>query len=106
MAGERCAIFGEQSGIFEAWQYPVKVLSQFTISGELADYPVPIDVSALAATIEVMPAMTTITYSHAAFTVKQRMFATREGPASGIIVLFEIADAAEIDRPHLSSCNG
>jgi len=91
VAGEHGAIFGEQSGTFEAWLYPVKVLSNFGITAELADYPVPIDVSAQAATIEVAPAMTTITYSHAAFTVKQRMFATRGDAGSGIVVLFEIA---------------
>lgn len=91
VAGERGAIFGEQSGTFEAWLYPVKILSDFSITAELTDYPVPIDVSAQAATIEVAPAMTTITYSHAAFTVKQRMFATRGDGGGGIIVLFEIA---------------
>ena len=89
VAGARGAIFGEQSGKFEAWLYPVKILSGFHISAELADYPVPIDVSALAATIEVAPAMTTITYSHAAFTVKQRMFAARG--ESAVVVLFEVA---------------
>ena len=89
VAGERAAIFGEQSGKFEAWIYPVKVLSDFSISAELADYPVPIDVSALADAIEVAPAMTTITYSHAAFTIKQHMFAPR-GNAQVLAVLFEI----------------
>jgi glycogen debranching enzyme len=89
VAGERGAIFGEQSGTFEAWIYPVKILSGFGITAELADYPVPIDVTEHAATIEVAPAMTTITYSHAAFTVKQHMFISR-GDAAGAVVLFEI----------------
>ena len=91
VAGQRGAIFGEQNGTFEAWLYPVKILSHFTIAAELADYPVPIDVTAQAAAIEVTPAMTTITYSHAAFTVKQRMFAARDDPDAAVIVLFEIA---------------
>ncbi len=90
VAGERGAIFGEQSGTFEAWIYPVKILSGFGITAELADYPVPIDVSAHAAVIEVAPAMTTITYSHAAFTVKQHMFISRGDTAAGAVVLFEI----------------
>jgi len=90
VAGERGAIFGEQSGRFEAWLYPVKILSGFSMAAELADYPVPIDVTELAAGIEVTPAMTTITYSHAAFTVRQRMFATRNDAAAGVVVLFEI----------------
>jgi hypothetical protein len=91
VAGERGAIFGRQNGNFEAWLYPVKVLSGFQIEAELADYPVPIDVSSLPATIQVAPAITTITYSHAAFTIRQRMFAARGSSARGAVVLFEIA---------------
>ena len=90
VAGDRGAIFGEQSGKFETWIYPVKILSDFGITAELADYPVPIDVSAQSAVVEVAPAMTTITYSHAAFTVKQHMFATRGDTAAAAVVLFEI----------------
>ncbi len=90
VAGERGAIFGEQSGMFEAWIYPVKILSGFSITAELADYPVPIDVTAHAAVIEVAPAMTTITYSHAAFTVKQHMFISHGDVGAGAVVLFEI----------------
>jgi len=91
VAGEDGAIFGDQSGTLEAWLYPVKVLSNFSITAELADYPVPIEFSVLAAAIEVAPAITTITYSHAAFTVKQRMFATRGDGPRGAVVFFEIA---------------
>ena len=91
VAGEHGAIFGDQSGGFEAWLYPTKILSHFAITVELADYPVPIDVQAQAASIEVAPAITTITYSHAAFTIKQRLFATRGDAPSGIVVMFEIA---------------
>ncbi len=92
--GEGGAILGEEDGHFEAWNWPVKVLSGFRISAELADYPVPIDVNALAATIDVNPAWTTITYSHAAFTVKQHMVGIRDqgvGPETGAVVFFEIA---------------
>ena len=95
VAGPRGALFGEQRGEFEAWVYPVKILSRFAITAELADYPVPIDVCAHAAAIEVSPAMTTITYAHAAFTVKQRMFAPRTDAdaGAGAVVLFEIDSA-------------
>ncbi len=91
VAGERGAILGRQDGSFEAWLFPVKVLSRFRITAELADYPAPIDVTAHAAEIEAAPEMTTITYSHAAFTIKQRMFAPRGDQSPGVLVLFEIA---------------
>ena len=92
VAGERGALFGRQNGMFEAWIWPVKLLGNLSISAELADYPVPIDVNALSAEIRVIPGETVITYSHAAFTVRQRMFATRTGMAPGpaASVIFEI----------------
>ncbi len=92
VAGEYGALFGRQNGKFEAWQWPVKILSNFTIRAELANYAVPIDVNALAAEIRVTPAETTITYSHAAFTIRQHMFAARgvTSPAAGAVVFFEI----------------
>ncbi|HEX6895237.1 MAG TPA: glycogen debranching protein [Bryobacteraceae bacterium] len=89
VAGPGGAVLGEQDGRFEAWLWPVKVLSHFTITAELADYSVPIDLSQQSAVVDVEPGLTTITYSHAAFTVRQRMFAPREGE-TGAVVLFEI----------------
>ncbi len=90
VAGPLGAIFGEQSGSFEAWLFPVKVFSHFAITAELQDYPVPIDLAPQAAVIEVAPAVTTVTYSHAAFTVRQHMFASRGQEAAGVVVLFEV----------------
>ncbi len=100
VAGEYGALFGRQNGVFEAWLWPNKILSNFRIRAELADYAVPIDVNALAAEIEVTPAETTITYSHAAFTIRQHMFAARGGesaPATGASVYFEIESARPLD---------
>jgi len=91
VAGPYGALLGDQRGTFEAWLFPVKILSRLHITAELEDYHVPIDVMGQAATIEVAPAMTTITYSHAAFTIKQRMFMARSGDPAGIAVLYEIA---------------
>ena len=97
VAGETGAVFGRQDGSFEAWIFPVKILSAFQITAELANYPVPIELNPLAAVIEVYPDHTTITYSHAAFTVKQHMFVPRGGDATaGPIVLFEIASVGPL----------
>ncbi len=99
VAGEHGALFGRQNGKFEAWQWPVKILSDFRIRAELADYPVPIDVNALAAEIRVTPAETTITYSHAAFTVRQHMFAARGNNSvpAATAVFFEIESARPLE---------
>ena len=87
VAGETGAIFGQGDGSFEAWIFPVKIASRFRITAELTDYPIPIELSDYAVTIEVNPDHTTLTYSHAAFTVKQHMFSGAAGP----VVFFEIA---------------
>ncbi|MGH9655099.1 MAG: glycogen debranching protein, partial [Bryobacteraceae bacterium] len=95
VTGEHGALFGTEDGVFEAWLWPVKILSQFHISAELANYPVPIDVNRLASSIQVTPAETTITYSHAAFTIRQHMFTPRGAaqPVTGAVVFFDIQSA-------------
>ncbi len=99
VAGEDGAIFGRQNGRFEAWLWPVKVLSNFRIEAELADYSVPIDVNALAAEIQVTPGETIITYSHAAFTIRQHMFASRgtQKSALGVAAFFEIESIRQLN---------
>jgi glycogen debranching enzyme len=99
VAGERGAFLGRQDGTFEAWIWPVKILSQFKIAAQLANYPVPIDVNALSARISVTPAETAITYSHAAFTLIQHAFATRgtqDSPAP-VAMYFEIRSIRPIE---------
>jgi hypothetical protein len=93
VAGKTGAIFGQGDGSFEAWIFPVKIASHFRITAELADYPIPIELSDYAATIAVDPDHTTITYSHAAFTIKQHMFSGAAGP----VVFFEIASVRPLN---------
>jgi len=98
VAGPRGVLLGQQEGTFEAWILPVKLLSHFAISAEVEGYSVPIDLNADAATIDVHPDHTTITYSHIAFTVRQTMFApeaTADG--TGAVVLFEIDSIRPMD---------
>lgn len=99
VAGEHGALLGRQNGKFEAWLWPFKILSNFTIRAELANYAVPIDVNALAAEINVTPAETIITYSHAAFTIRQHMFAPRgsDSQATGSVVFFEIESVRPLE---------
>jgi glycogen debranching enzyme len=86
------AILGLQNGNIELWALPTKVFSNLHLSAELDGYTVPIDLNAAAATIDVQPDHTTITYSHAAITVRQNMFipAGDSNQAQGAIIFFEI----------------
>jgi glycogen debranching enzyme len=93
VTGSTGAILGLQNGNIELWQLPTKVFSNLHLSAELDGYTVPIDLNAAAATIDVQPDHTTITYSHAAITVRQHMFipAGASNQAQGAIIFFEVA---------------
>jgi hypothetical protein len=89
--GPRGAILGQQDGSFELWLFPWKVLSHLRISAQMENYAVPIDVNQHASEIEVRPDSTTITYSHANFTIRQVMLTPRRADeGTGAIVLFQI----------------
>jgi hypothetical protein len=89
--GPRGALLGQQNGTYEAWIFPWKIFSGMRIMAEMQDYPVPIDVNQHAAEIDVTPDHTTITYSHANFTMKQIMIAPKEAPErAGVLVFYTI----------------
>lgn len=91
VAGECGTFVGQQDGSFEAWVFPIKLLSHFHIEAEVQNYTVPIDVNELAAEVEVAPDHTTITYSHAAFTIREILFATPcESNGTGVMALFQV----------------
>jgi glycogen debranching enzyme len=91
VVGPRGAILGRQDGSFEAWIFPWKILSNFRISAEMQNYPVPIDVNENAAVIEVRPDHTTITFSHANFTLREVLFAPRNPPNGvGVLAFFQV----------------
>ena len=93
VAGECGAFVGQGDGSFEAWTWPVKLLSHLHMTAQLKDYTVPIDLSDQSAEITVQPDHTTITFSHAAFTVREILFAApcrHEGDA-GVVALFQVS---------------
>jgi hypothetical protein len=92
VAGKCGAFVGQQDGSFEAWTWPVKLLSHFRMVAELKDYSVPIDVNDQAAEVEVAPDHTTITFAHASFTIREILFATpcTAMGAGGVMALFQI----------------
>jgi glycogen debranching enzyme len=90
VVGPRGAILGRQNGVFEAWIFPWKILSDMRITAEMQDYAVPIDVNDCAATLEVHPGFTVITFSHANFTVREFLFAPQNSPdGSGALAFFQ-----------------
>jgi glycogen debranching enzyme len=85
--GHKAAVFGYEHHPLEAWVYPLQVLDEFELSFRLEGYPLEFRAEDTSALINVRPEATTITYTHAAFTVRQTIFAPLDEP--GIIMLIE-----------------
>ena len=98
VVGPRGALLGEQDGSFEGWIFPWKIFSNLRISARMQDYPVPIDVNEYAASIDVQPDHTTITFSHANFTIRETLLAPAQ-PAddSGIAAFFQVEAVLPMD---------
>ena len=92
LVGEHSAILGSQDGSFELWLMPVQILRNARLTARLQGYDAPIVLNSLATAVDVEPDHTTITYSHAAITVRQHMFLPRTGDPgiASAVVLFEV----------------
>ncbi|HJQ24047.1 MAG TPA: GH116 family glycosyl hydrolase [Blastocatellia bacterium] len=88
VAGRRSALFGYENRAMEAWVYPLKILDDFQLSFNLQGYPLDIHGPDIMVSINARPEATTFTYSHAAFTVRQTVFAPVD--EQGIVMLLDI----------------
>ncbi len=94
MLGRRSAVFGYEHRQLEAWAYPLQVLDGFELSFRVEGYPLEFRGADTAAHIDVRPEATTITYSHAAFTVRQTVFAPLDEP--GVVMLLDVDSALPV----------
>lgn len=104
VVGRRSALFGYEGQGLEAWVYPLKLVDDFRLAFKIEGYPLELDAAALLTDVEVRPEATTFTYSHAAFSVRQVLFAPVEEP--GAVMLLEIRSALPLSvigsfRPRL-----
>lgn len=91
VTGRRAAAFGYEHRQLEAWVYPLKILDDFQMSFQIEGYPLEFTGADTLARINVRPEATTFIYSHAAFTVRQTIFAPLDEP--GIIMLLAVESA-------------
>ncbi len=86
--GRRAAVFGYEHRPLEAWVYPLKLLDDFELSFRIEGYPLEFRATETAVRINVRPEATVFTYSHAAFTVRQIIYAPVDEP--GVIMLLDV----------------
>ena len=102
--GRKSAVFGYEHGRLEAWAYPLQILDGLELSFRLEGYPLEMRGADTSSSIEVRPEATVVTYSHAAFTVRQTIFAPLDEP--GVVMLLDVDSALPLSvtvsfRPRL-----
>ena len=88
VVGRKSAAFGYEHRNMEAWVYPLKILDDFALDFQIEGYNLPFAGKDLLTNIEVRPEATIFTYSHAAFTVRQIVYAPVD--EQGLISLLDI----------------
>src|SRR5664280_187604 len=71
VTGTRAALLGNESGRFEAWVYPLKILRNFHLLFHAEGHILPAE--SLARTLIVRPESTTIVYASDTFTVRETL---------------------------------
>jgi glycogen debranching enzyme len=89
VVGRAVAWLGSETGEAELWVHPLKLANDFELAFRIPDYVEPIRGADVARTIDVRPELTTITYSHATFTVRQHILAPLHVP--GLLVLLDVS---------------
>ncbi len=88
VVGRKSAAFGYEHRNMEAWVYPIKILDDFALDFQIEGYNLPFSGRDILTNIEVRPEATIFTYSHAAFTVRQIVYAPVD--EQGLISLLDI----------------
>ncbi len=84
--GRRFAVLGDESGSFEAWAYPLKLLRNFTFSFYIGSSTRPIGAGDIVRYIDVTPEATVLTFTYQSFTAKA-IFITPIRRAGALILL-------------------
>lgn len=91
VVGTRAGLFGNESGKFEAWVYPLKLFRAFHLTFHVSQRALPAET--LARTLTVTPTSATLVYVGDSFRIRETLFVPVREP--GAVILFDV----ESDQP-------
>ena len=97
-SGRRAAFIGRESGSFEAWVYPLKLLHDFELAFAIDRYGEPIPARDLATEVDIRPETSSVRFVHDAFTVEATWLVPTD--AAGGLVLLDV-DTSEALTVHV-----
>jgi glycogen debranching enzyme len=86
VVGSRAGLFGDETGRFEAWVYPLKIFRGFHLIFHVGDRALPAE--SLARTLTVKPESASILYAGDSFRVRETLCVPMN--EMGAVILFEI----------------
>jgi len=90
--GRKFAVLGFESGMFEAWAYPLKILRNFSFSFLIGSSTVPLEGRDIVRFVSVDPAVTTLVFTYQSFTVRAHFVTSIHDP--GAVIFLEV-DSSE-----------
>ncbi len=93
--GRKFAVLGYESGSFEAWAYPLKLFRNFEFSFLLKSSIRPVRGADIVRSVQVTPAVTTLTFTYQSFTVKAHYITPIRLPGS--LILLDVAATEPLD---------
>lgn len=93
--GRRAAVFGDETGAFEVWTWPLELVENLHLAFGIPDYDEPLDGASVARRVVVRPEGVTIVYSHATFTVRERVTVPLHEP--GVLILLDVETVRPLD---------
>ncbi len=93
--GTRAGILGAESGHFEAWAYPLKILRDFHLVFLTGGQSLPAD--AVVRSIVIRPESTTLIYASDSFSVEETIFVPRDKPGAVVTLTSDTAVPLEIE---------
>ncbi len=94
--GRKFAILGLESGSFEAWAYPLKLVRNFELSFLIGSNTQPIAGKEIVRTISATPAATALTYTFQSFTVQAVFIASIHEPGAIILLAVDTTEPLTI----------
>ena len=86
VVGTRAGLFGNETGRFEAWVYPLKIFREFHLTFHVGDRALPAE--SLARTLTVRPESASILYAGDSFRVRETLCVPLD--EQGAIILLEV----------------
>ncbi len=95
VVGTRAGLFGNETGRFEAWVYPLKIFRDFHLTFHVGDRALPAE--SLVRTLTVRPESASILYAGDSFRVRETLCVPVDEPGAIILLEVETEEPLEIE---------